>query len=157
MIAQSGLLELEKGMADQFRARATALKFRWVVRGIAALVRDRPRAGIGAVRRGLERADANDHELRELQLLARLRTLDAPLAAEERLEAARIIGGDGVSRARRLGLAEGASDTQLHIRAAEIAGRWRGRAEFPLSGQDAAAVRQLVARSAERVVFSPGR
>jgi hypothetical protein len=157
MIAQSGLQELEKGMADQFRARATALKFRWVVRGVEGLVQDRPRPGANALRRGLERAGANDHDLRELQLLARLRTQDAPLAQDERLEAARVIGGDGVSRTRRLGLAEGATDAQLQVRAAEIAGRWRGRAEFPLAAQDATAVCQLVARSAERVVVSPGR
>jgi hypothetical protein len=156
MIAQSGLQELERGMADQFRARATALKARWVVQGVAALLRDRPRPGAEGIRRELERVGVDDHDLRELQLLARLRTQGAPLAPERQREAARIIGGDGVSAAVRLDLPEGATEERVRDRAAELAGRWRGDAEFPLASQDAGLLCRLVARSAERALVSPG-
>lgn len=151
MIAQSGLLELERLVADQFRARAAALKARRILRVLDALLRDRPRPGSDGIRRGLERAAANVHDLRELHLLALLRTRDVPLPPDERLEAARIIGGDGVSRARRVGLAEDAPDADVHSRVAEIVTRWRGLAEAPLAARETAAMCRLVVRSAEGV------
>jgi len=151
MVAQSGLLELERLVADQFRARAGALKARGILRAIDTLVRDRPRPGSDRIRRDLEQATANEHDLRELRLLAQLRTREVPLEATERLEAARIIGGDGVSRAHRLALAESAPDEQVQERVREIVSRWRGRAESPLSARETRALCRLVVRSAEGV------
>ncbi len=154
MVAQSGLRELERLIADQFRSRAAALKSRWVLQALESLLRDRPRPGVDRIRHGIERAAANAHELRELNLLARLRTRDSPLAEDEWQEAVRIIGGEGVTRARRLDMSESASESEVRARVGEIVGRWRTYSESPLVPRDAAAVYQLVVRSAEGVLTS---
>jgi len=149
---RSGLNDLLQLLAGQFKARAEQLKARTALIGVEKLLRERPRPGIEPLEAALERIQSNAHEFRELRLLADARTAGLGLAPTDALEAERLIGGHGVGPARRLGLDEDATGTELRERALESLHRWRALAANPLTGRSAAAVCQVVQRSCEAIL-----
>lgn len=151
MLQQSGLRDVQQFVVDQFRARATALKMRGVLQSVEALVRERPRAGDAAVLAQIERLLVGTHELRELRLLAEMRTSGVRLSPTDAEEAERIVGGNGVHPLARLGLGEDATDDEARDRTEQLLAKWRTVAESPLTPRAAVEQTRGVIRSLEGV------
>lgn len=151
LVQQSGLLEVQRFISAQFRARAAALKSRGVLTGLDALVRARRRDGDAELLAGIERQIAATHELRELSLLAGLRTSTGVLPASDIPEAERIVGGSGTDALTRLGLPETADGPDMAARVEELLARWRTLGESPLATRATAEACRTVVRSIEGV------
>lgn len=156
MVQQSGLVELQEFVDTHFQPRAATLKARSVMLQLNALIRQRPRPGIDAVRAGIERFEASAHTLRELSLLARARAQGLPLPAPEAAEAQRVIGAAGVTPPRRLGLDDDATPSELAAEVQAQTDRWRTLAAAPLLSRDAAAVCDTVLGSLAAVASEIG-
>ncbi|MFF2633244.1 dynamin family protein [Microbacterium sp. NPDC058021] len=156
MIAQSGLIDVQRFVADQFRSRVAALKARTVLDAVAELLREKPRAGATGVRIAIERVSVTAHDLRELALLADLRTSVSALAAPDEAEAERIIGGEGDAASARLGLAEPALRVQVREAAAERLAYWRMLEQSPLNDRATTQTCRVVVRSLEAIASEVG-
>jgi hypothetical protein len=149
---RSGLNELLNLVSAHFQGRAALLKSRAAIIGVEALLRARPRVGTERLAASLERIQANAHEFRELRMLATVRTSGLGLAASLAAEAERLIGGQGVTPQRRLGLADEAPDAQLRESAMTHLRRWRALAEDPLTDRATAEICHVVVRSCEALL-----
>ena len=132
---RSGLDELVRLIGSQFRVRASQLKAHTALVGVETLLRQRPRAGTEGLAASLERIQAGAHEFRELRLLAAARTAGLALAPDLAAEAMRLVGGDGITPADRVGLAEDASVAQVRSEALRSLLSWRARSESPFTGR----------------------
>lgn len=150
---QSGLDHLLAAVATMFGARADLLKARAAIQTAERLLRrseaDGGTEAAARVAASIERLESSAHGLRELRLVARIRTTGSGLDAALEREAERLVGacGDGVRE--RLGLAADASDEDAAALARATAQRWRARASDPLLPRPVVRVCELVARSAE--------
>jgi len=151
MVQQSGLVEVQRFVSEQFRARALALKARGVIGGLQELLREKQRDGTAALLTGLERITASSHDLRELAVLAQVRTTVLPLPAESVSDAERIVGGSGTSMLARLGLPDTADTAQMRTRVDELLARWRALSESPLTDRATVELCRVVVRSIEGV------
>ncbi len=151
LVQQSGMVGLQQFLVDHFRARAVALKARGVLQGVEQLVRERPRPGADAVLGGIERIMVRSHELRELALLADVRTAPVALSPHDIAEAERVLGGLGTSAPARLGLPETATKTERAERTLALLGHWRSLGESPLSDRYTAYLCRMVVRSIEGI------
>jgi hypothetical protein len=151
LVQQSGMVALQQFIVDQFRGRAVALKARGVLQGIDQVVRDRPRPGTDALLGGIERVVARSHDLRELSLLADLRSSPTSLAAADVEEGERILGGSGIAPVARLGLPETATRDQRDERVSMLLARWRGLSESPVNDRYTAQMCRMIVRSVEGV------
>jgi hypothetical protein len=151
LVQQSGMVALQQFIADQFRGRAVALKARGVLQGIDQVVRERPRPGTDALLGGIERIVARSHDLRELSLLAELRSSPLSLAGADVEEGERILGGSGMAPVARLGLPETATRGQRDERVSVLLARWRGLSESPVSDRYTAQMCRMIVRSVEGV------
>lgn len=151
MVQQSGLTDVQRFVTDQFRGRAYALKARGVLAGLDELLRERPREGTATLLAGLERITAGSHDLRELSILAELRTAATDLPPAAVAEAERLVGGSGTAALTRLGLPDTAGASEVRIRIDETLGRWRAISESPLSDRATVDLCRVVIRSVEGV------
>jgi len=151
LIAQSGLIELQQAIRDQFRTRATLLKLRGVLMGLEQLLRDRPREGTAEVEAGIERISASTHGLRELALLSTLRSDGLPLPSDDIADAERILGGAGTAVHHRLALAEDSGADAVRERVDALVVRWRTLSESPLTERAGVAACRTVLRSLEEI------
>jgi hypothetical protein len=151
LVQQSGMVALQQFVVDHFRARAVALKARGVLQGVEDLVRERQRPGADAVLAGIERITARSHDLRELSLLADLRTSPVAISPQDRAEGERVLGGSGTSVATRLGLPDTATHAERADRVATLLARWRALSESPLSDRYTAHLCRMIVRSVEGV------
>ncbi|WP_159802411.1 dynamin family protein [Arthrobacter zhaoguopingii] len=149
---RSGLDDVLRALSGQFQARAAQLKARNVLIGVDALVRARPRPGTAALAASIERILAGAHEYRELRLLGVLHTAGVPLAPDLAADAERLIGGSGVTPARRLGLRRDTPADQVRSEAVLQLRRWRAVAENPLTDRSAMDLCQTVIRSCEALL-----
>ncbi len=150
MVQQSGLIELQQFVRDQFRTRASTLKVRGVLLELEKLARDRPIQGADAIHAGIERIAASAHELRELSMLAGARAEGLPLGEADAADAEVILGGKGTSAHLRLGL-DHADDEAIRERVGAKLAHWRGLAESPLTDRAAAGVCRVVIRSLDQI------
>ncbi|MFG3706143.1 dynamin family protein [Micromonospora sp. NPDC047670] len=129
LIRRSGLTELRESVNRLLIDRLDALKARSAMAAVEALLRAEPEPGTGELLAMLEQILAGAHEFRELRLLAALRDnrlgFDTELAAEAR----RLVGGDGVGLAARLGVEHDATGQRLWEVASDAQWRWRRAAE----------------------------
>ena len=151
MVQQSGLIELQQFVRDQFHTRASTLKVRGVLLELDKLVRDRPRDAAAAIHAGIEQIEGSAHALRELSLLATARAEGLPLPEADAADAQVILGGKGTAAHLRLGLAEYADDETLRERVNEKLAHWRGLAESPLTDRATAGVCRVVIRSLDQI------
>ncbi|WP_261165287.1 dynamin family protein [Microbacterium sp. Marseille-Q6965] len=156
MVEQSGLVPLQRFVAEQFRARAVALKARAVLQGVQALLDDIPRAGTDDVRGAIERLTSRSHDLRELSLLAELRTRPPRVSADDLALAERLIGGAGTALPVRLGLHPAAGRDEQRAVIAAMLTHWRALAESPLSDRQTVGLCRLVVRSVEGMASEVG-
>ena len=156
MVQQSGLIELQEFVQTQFQPRAETLKARGVVLQLQALLRRAPRPGADSIRAGIERFTVSAHVLRELSLLAEARSHGLPVPASDADDAARILGGAGVTASDRLGLPADASRDDIAARTAAETDRWRALAASPLAQRQAVAVCEAVLRSLAGIASEVG-
>ncbi|WP_295837992.1 dynamin family protein [uncultured Microbacterium sp.] len=149
LVQQSGLIEVQRFVEDQFRGRAFALKARGILHSVERLVRERPKQNTAGILSAIERLTAQSHDLRELSLLAELRTAPPELDAATLAEAERIVGGGGLSAARRLGLSDDAEPRVQRERVDDLLTHWRSIAESPLTDRHTADLCRGVVRSVE--------
>jgi hypothetical protein len=154
---RSGLDDVLRALSGQFQARAAQLKARNVLIGVDALVRARPRPGTASLAASIERILAGAHEYRELQHLGVLHTSGVALAPDLAADAERLIGGSGVTPARRLGLRPDAPAAQVRSEAVLQLSRWRAVAENPLTDRSALDLCQTVIRSCEALLADGAR
>lgn len=151
LVQQSGMLALQQFVVDHFRSRAVALKARGVLQGVEQLVRERPRPGADAVLAGIERVVVRSHDLRELSLLADLRTAPVSLTSEDVAEGERVLGGAGIAPAARLGLPDTATRDERDARVGQLLAHWRALSESPLNDRYTAHLCRMIVRSVEGV------
>ena len=151
LVEHSGVIELQQFVRHQFRTRADALKIRRVLAGLEGLLRDHPVDGSERLRAGVEKLEADTHQLRELALLATARSQGLPLPDAEAEEARRILGGDGTPSSDRLGLDEHAPVRERRVRLVELQERWRRLSGSPLTDRAAAGVCRVVLRSLDEI------
>lgn len=151
LVQQSGMVTLQQFVVDHFRARAVALKARGVLQGVEQVVRERPRPGADAVLGGIERIVSRSHELRELTLLADLRTSSVALSPADVAEGERVLGGLGISASARLGLPETARPEERTARIGALLSRWRALGESPINDRYTAHLCRMVVRSIEGI------
>ncbi|MFD4959505.1 dynamin family protein [Microbacterium sp. NPDC058389] len=152
LVEQSGLIPLQRFIRDQFRTRQTALKVRAVLLALEKLVKERPADGVGELRAGIERLSAGAHALRELSLLASARAEGLALAPSDAAEAVRIVGGEGVEAAARVGLPEDSEPGTVREEALRLLDRWRSVSDSPLTERAGMAACRVVIRSLEQIV-----
>ncbi|MEU4401927.1 hypothetical protein [Micromonospora orduensis] len=131
LIRRSGLTELREAVTRCFIDRRDTLKARSALAAVEALLRAEPVRGSAELAATVEQILAGAHEFRELRLLVALRHTRLGFDAELAAEAQRLIGGDGVGLAARLGVEHEATVQRLWEVAADAQWRWRDRAEDP--------------------------
>ena len=149
LLRQSGLDELRTTIRRRFRPRSAALKVRALLAGLDQLAIGRvPSPALVAAS---ERLAASAHELRELDLLARVRSEPSPLPlpSEVIAEAERVLGADGTGPSERLGLPAAAPPEELVARADELIAQWRRRSVSPLAARPTVRACADIVRSLE--------
>jgi 50S ribosome-binding GTPase len=152
LVRRSGLDHLREVLTTQFTERSELLKARSALMAVGTLLADDRFAKATWLRTEVERIMAGAHEFAELNALAFLRNGALPLPGEVRIEAERLLGGQGVSPLARLGLGAGASAHDCRDAGLNALTRWRLRAESPLSARAEVEVARVVVRSCEGLV-----
>ncbi|MBQ1012974.1 GTP-binding protein, partial [Micromonospora sp. M51] len=152
LIRRSGLTELRESVTRCFIDRRDALKARSALAAVEALLRSEPTRGSAELVGAVEQILAGAHEFRELRLLVALRNTRLGFDAELAAEAQRLVGGDGVGLAARLGVEHEADVRRLWEAASEAQWRWRDRAEDPLLPLAQRRGAQVVVRSCEGMI-----
>jgi len=124
LVRQSGLTELQASISDLLTARRGVLKARVALVALEHLLRTETHPATGHLTAELELLMAGAHELRELRLLAALRTGRVTLPGDLAVEARRLIGGDGGAHCERLGLDPHTPPEKLWPAAESAAARW---------------------------------
>lgn len=152
LIRRSGLTELRESVLRCFVDRRDALKARSALAAVEALLRAEPTRGSDELVGAVEQILAGAHEFRELRLLVALRNTRLGFDAELAAEAQRLVGGNGVGLAARLGVEHEATVQRLWEVAADAQWRWRDRAEDPLLPLAQRRGAQVVVRSCEGMI-----
>ncbi|RKN59196.1 hypothetical protein D7193_08210 [Micromonospora costi] len=149
LIRRSGLADLRESVNRFFVDRREALKSRSALAAVESLLRAEPGPGTAELLGTVEQILAGAHAFQELRLLAALRDTRLGFDAELAAEARRLVGGDGVGLAARLGVEHDAGVQRLWEVAADAQWRWRDRAEDPLLRLAQRRGAQVVVRSCE--------
>lgn len=113
LIRRSGLTELRESVTRCFIDRRDTLKARSALAAVETLLRAEPTRGSDELVGGVEQILAGAHEFRELRLLVALRNTRLGFDVELADEAQRLIGGNGVGLAARLGVEHEATAQRL--------------------------------------------
>lgn len=152
LIRRSGLTELRESVTRCFIDRRDTLKARSALAAVETLLRAEPTRGSDELVGAVEQILAGAHEFRELRLLVALRNTRLGFDVELADEAQRLVGGNGVGLAARLGVEHEATAQRLWEVAADAQWRWRDRAEDPLLPLAQRRGAQVVARSCEGMI-----
>jgi hypothetical protein len=156
LVEQSGLLDLEEFVREQFLARSAALKARGIVVHLEWLLRTRPRAEARSIHGGIEAIVCRAHAFRELELLASSRADALPLSPADAAAAQLLLGASGVTPRRRLGLAEEAQAHEVRARTLEALSYWRRLAASPMADREVRMICRVVIRSLDGVASEVG-
>ncbi|MGI9001415.1 MAG: dynamin family protein [Pseudonocardia sp.] len=156
LVRRSGLDELRQVLATQFTERRDLLKARSALGAVDLVLRREPRPAAAPLAAEVERILAGAHEFSELRLLSDLRDRVVRAPKELVTEAERLLGGEGSTPAQRLGVALDTDPAKLRAEALDTLGRWRSRAESPLSGRALADAARVVVRSCEGILANLG-
>jgi hypothetical protein len=152
LVRRSGLDDLREVLNIQFTERRDLLKARSALLALDLVLRREPRAAAQPLAVELERIMDGAHEFAELRLLTALRSGAVKLPEEARVEAERLLGGDGGAAPARLGLDPMADPREARAGAMDALSRWRRRAENPLSSRALADTARVVVRSCEGIL-----
>ncbi|KAA9166902.1 hypothetical protein FPZ12_001550 [Amycolatopsis acidicola] len=147
LVPRSGLAELRDSVEQNFMARQAILKARSALLGLDVVLRMEPHPHAAGLAGELERILASAHDFRELRLLASLRGGRTGLPPELRAEAIRLLGGQGVGLADRVG----GDGTSLQRTIFDALRKWREYAEDPACGAGDRRVAAAVLRSCEEM------
>ncbi|GGM33938.1 GTPase [Longimycelium tulufanense] len=148
LVRRSGLDDLRQVLSAQFTERADLLKARSALLALDVVLQRDPRPRTGPLAAEVERILAGAHEFAELRLLSSLRSGVLPLPPEAAAEAERLLGGSGRAPTARLGLERHDPD-EIRRAGLDALGRWRRRAENPLSSRAVTDAARIVVRSCE--------
>jgi hypothetical protein len=152
LVRRSGLDDLREVLNIQFTERRDLLKARSALLALDLVLRREPRPQAERLGVELERIMSGAHEFAELRLLTALRSGAIKMNKNERLEAERLLGGEGGAATARLGLDPAASLEELRAAALEALTAWRRRAESPLTARQVADGARVIVRSCEGVL-----
>lgn len=149
---RSGLDQLRSTIADQFEARSSYLTGQVALSALGSILRQNPRAGDEQLATSLERIQASAHDGRELTLLASLRGDRTAFPVDIGSALDRLIGGQGVRPATRLGLAANAPVPQLRDAARLQLEQWRERLGNPLADRAEVLAYRVAVRTCEGIL-----
>lgn len=149
LLEASRIGDLRDLLATQFTARRDLLKGRAVLLALGAHVQRCPVPGSGALDVAIERIESSAHELAEVRLLNALRTGAVPMRDADRLDAERLLGGDGADAHHRLGLEADAGASAIADAVSAALARWQRRAENPLAPAATVDAARVVVRTCE--------
>jgi hypothetical protein len=154
LVRQSGLTELQSSISDLLTARRGVLKARSALAALDHLLQaEAAHPAAARLADELEVVVAGAHELRELRLLAALRTGRVALPGELAVEARRLIGGDGGAHCERLGVDPSTPPARLWPAAESAATRWQGLTSLTGGARRAA---EVVLRSCTAILDDLG-
>ncbi|MBW0088815.1 dynamin family protein [Pseudonocardia sp. KRD-184] len=154
LVKRSGLDELRTVLTTQFTERRDLLKSRSALLALELVLAREPIPASVPLAREVERITAGAHEFTELRLLTALRTRVVTLPKDVRVEAERLLGGDGGTASARLGLEPSADPAQLREAALAALGGWQRRAESPLSDRSQVGTARTLVRTCEGLLAS---
>lgn len=157
LLRRSGLNELRDVLNTQFTERRDLLKARSALLALTSVLNTSPRADTAGLFAEVERILAGAHEFAELRMLSVLRSGAITLPKAELDEAERLLGGSGGATVVRLERPTQTTADELREAALEALGRWRRRAESPLSNRAVADACRVVVRSCEGMVAALAR
>ncbi|MBV9312197.1 MAG: dynamin family protein [Pseudonocardia sp.] len=149
LVRRSGLDDLREVLAIQFTERRDLLKARSALLALDLVLRKEPRPASQPLAVELERTMSGAHEFAELRLLTALRSGAVKMSKDDRLEAERLLGGEGSAPAARLGLDPMSDPREVRDAAMAALNDWRRRAENPLANRQVADTARVVVRSCE--------
>jgi hypothetical protein len=152
LVRRSGLDDLREVLNIQFTERRDLLKARSALLALDLVLHREPRPAAQPLAVELERIMSGAHEFAELRLITALRSGAVKVPEQARLEAERLLGGDGGAPNVRLGLDPAADTSEARAAAMDALSRWRRRAENPLSSRSLADTARVVVRSCEGVL-----
>lgn len=153
LLARSGLLPLREALISRFAARADVLKARSALLATESVLRRFPFPAANGLRHELEVINSGAHEFAEVRLLDTLRGGGLMLTPQERADAERLLGVDGVDPLTRLGLVAGAPQPDV-VRAAQATlSQWQRRAEHPASARDVREAARVLVRTSEGLLM----
>ncbi len=153
LLARSGLAPLREALTSRFAGRAEVLKARSALLTTEAVLRRYPVPAAAGLRHELELITASAHEFAEVRLLDTLRAGGLMLTPQERADAERVLGGEGVHPLTRLGVPVGSPPPDI-VRAARAAlSQWQRRAEHPASARDVREAARVLVRTSEGLVM----
>jgi hypothetical protein len=155
LVQRSGFGELRDSISLYFTDRTPVFKARSALMALEVLVRMEPHPGGAALAAGFDRAVAGAHDLRELRLIASLRTGRVVLPENLAAEALRLVGGNGTTLQDRLGLADEPSATDVQYLLSDILRRWHDYAENHVLGAEERRAALVVVRSCEGLASVP--
>ncbi|WP_156934843.1 dynamin family protein [Pseudonocardia spinosispora] len=152
LVRRSGLDDLREVLNIQFTERRDLLKSRSALLALDLVLRREPRPQSGPLSVELERIMSGAHEFAELRQLTALRSGAVKVPEDARVEAERLLGGEGGAPNARLGLDLNANPTDSRGAAMDALSRWRRRAENPLSSRGLQDTARIVVRSCEGIL-----
>ncbi|GAC67250.1 dynamin family protein [Gordonia soli] len=152
LVQRSGLAELSAIIDTQFAQRADQLKAHSALVSLDHVLATSTSSRAREVRDAVRRTLADVHGFRELRLLSAARAGGLPLDGDRLGELTRILGGQGIDAASRLGLEPDADAGRCHGAAVAAVQLWRSRAAHPLVDPASASAYRAAARSAEGLV-----
>jgi hypothetical protein len=158
LVRRSGLDELLASLTRRFTERRDLLKARSALLAVDFVLRREPTPQGASLLADVERVLAGSHEFAEIRLLVAIRSAAVTIPDGYRAEAERLLGGNGTSPARRLGLVDDIDSGSLRAVALEALERWRRLSENPVFPRAVADVARAVVRSCEGIMHAlPGQ
>ena len=155
LVRRSGLDELRSSLASRFTERRDLLKARSALLAVDFVLRREPSPQGGSLLAEVERILAGSHEFAETRLLTAIRSSAVTLPDAYRAEAERLLGVNGTTPARRLGLVDDTDPGTLRAVALEALERWRRLSENPVFPRAFANAARTVVRSCEGILHVP--
>jgi hypothetical protein len=153
LLDRSGLAPLRDALYLRFAARADVLKARSALLALEGVVRRWPVPQSAALAHDLERITAGAHEFAEIRLLDSLHGGALMFGDDERAQARRLLGEDGVDPRTRLGLNPGAPPSEIARAANAALTRWQRRAEHPSTVREVREAARVLVRTCEGLVL----
>jgi GTPase SAR1 family protein len=144
---ESGIDQLRGTLFDVFGARRDTLKARSALLAMQRLVAEHQTSE--ALDARIERTIAGAHEFTELRILNEIRSGALAISGDGLAELERLLGASGTQTNRRLGLPEDSGADKQKAAVLEELGKWRERAESPLSPRPLASAARVAVRTCE--------
>jgi hypothetical protein len=150
LLRRSGLDDLRRTLTVQFGERNEQLKAQSTLQALKRVLHRHPTATTRKLSQYIDRLLADTHTFTELRLLSNIHATQLNPADRDR--AIRVLGGQGISVRRRLGLAPDADAAKQLTTARQAIHYWRDQLDNPLLDPTTAATCRAAARSCEAIV-----